>query len=193
MLDDQIRLVFACRDIESVVIPSFIKVIDPFAFESCSLLKKVDFENNSNLKAIQKFAFSHINIQSIKIPQNVRTIQEKAFSYCKKLKSVEFDENSLLESLDENALEGIQVKCLVFPSKLEKFDENSVRYCENLKCLEFMSKKIVINLNQNNGNDIILISCPNVQEIQINLGSLMIFHQNLIITTGQQLHIKKDK
>lgn len=50
-------LVFAFRNIEKVVIPSFIEVIEPCAFSSCTQLRQVEFYEDSKLRIIGKNAF----------------------------------------------------------------------------------------------------------------------------------------
>ena len=50
-------LVFGFRNIEKVVIPSFIEVIEPCAFSSCTQLRQVEFYEDSKLRIIGKNAF----------------------------------------------------------------------------------------------------------------------------------------
>lgn len=69
-------LVFARRDIQSVVIPSFINRIDSYAFSECS-------------------------IESITIPTNVLIICEGAFYNCRKLKHINFSYDSKLEKIEK--------------------------------------------------------------------------------------------
>lgn len=52
-------IVFARRDIDSVVIPSHIKIIDNYAFDNCSKLSNISFEQNSSLEKIKVRGFSN--------------------------------------------------------------------------------------------------------------------------------------
>ena len=45
-------IIFASRDIEKVLIPSQIKYINSFSFDSCKNIKTIEFENYSNLEFI---------------------------------------------------------------------------------------------------------------------------------------------
>ena len=51
-------LIFAERDIKNATIPSFIKIIGPYAFNFCTNLEKVEISNDSELEIIEKYAFS---------------------------------------------------------------------------------------------------------------------------------------
>lgn len=64
-------IVFACRNIKQMTIPSFITVICPYSFENCKLLQSIEFESNSNLIKIGENAFSNISIDSLSIPDSV--------------------------------------------------------------------------------------------------------------------------
>lgn len=66
-------LLFGMRDIESVLIPSYIKVIEISAFDCCTNLKTIFFfESGSPLKDIEYAGFSSIQGQEkITIPPSV--------------------------------------------------------------------------------------------------------------------------
>lgn len=83
-------LLFARRDIEHAVIPSFIKRISPYAFNCCFNIKKIDFSMNSELKSIGKYAFSYSSIEFISIPKSVIQIEGHSFSHCNELKALNF-------------------------------------------------------------------------------------------------------
>lgn len=53
-------LLFACRDIEKISIPSNIKTISSCAFNHCHKLAKVEIPNNSKLEKIGSKAFLKI-------------------------------------------------------------------------------------------------------------------------------------
>ena len=50
-------LIFAHKDIEVAIIPSFIKRIAQSAFGNCTKLKQIEFEENSQLQVIDEYAF----------------------------------------------------------------------------------------------------------------------------------------
>lgn len=57
-------LVFCRRNVETVVIPDFVEVIGPYAFNECKKLQQVEFTENSNIRIIDKFAFEGSSIQN---------------------------------------------------------------------------------------------------------------------------------
>lgn len=93
------NIVFASRQIEGITIPSTVRAIGPFAFASCSNLKKIDFELHSNLNAIEKEAFSMTPIECITFPSKLREIGDGAFYKCSNLKTVNFERDSELISI----------------------------------------------------------------------------------------------
>ena len=80
-------LLFACRDIQEISIPSNIKIISSYAFENCNNLRKVEISPNSNLQIIGPHAFTDSNIESIFIPSKVSIICTEAFVRCYNQKS----------------------------------------------------------------------------------------------------------
>lgn len=75
-------ILVAKRDIESVIIPSHIKIIMNSAFQNCERLKTVSFEENSSLKSIKSSAFSHIEgPEKFIIPPSVKVVDEKCQIY----------------------------------------------------------------------------------------------------------------
>ena len=132
-------LFYARKNIEVAIIPSFIKRIAKSAFEYCSKLKKIEFEKNSQLKVIDKFAFSSLSLNGdIIIPPSVTHIKQFAFSDCKNIRSLEFQENSELLLLDEAFIYS-KMNCISFKSKFLK-----------IKADTFAADKIqIIELNEN--------------------------------------------
>ena len=125
-------LVFACRDINHVVIPSYVRYICSSSFNECKKVKTFEFEENSNLLSIDEFAFTNSSISNISLPRNLNKIGSDAFSYCFKLKALEY-------------------------LGMNSFNENFCFLC----CSELL-----------------VISFPNVKEIQIDKGSLSFVESN---------------
>lgn len=78
-------LLFARRDIEKAEIPSFIKMINAYAFNYCQKLQEVKIPEDSELQIIERFAFSYAfaltrNKGSLNIPKNLKHIFDYAFS-----------------------------------------------------------------------------------------------------------------
>lgn len=130
--DSYDSLVFACRDINHVVIPSYVRYICSSSFNECKKVKTFEFEENSNLLSIDEFAFTSSSISNISLPRNLNKIGSDAFSYCFKLKALEY-------------------------LGMNSFNENFCFLC----CSELL-----------------VISFPNVKEIQIDKGSLSFVESN---------------
>ncbi|KAK8847259.1 hypothetical protein M9Y10_019845 [Tritrichomonas musculus] len=146
-------LLFACRDIKEISIPSNIKIISSYALEDCNDLTKVEIQSNSNLQRIEKYAFNKSNIKEIFIPSTVSIICYGAFYYCFNLTKVEFETNSNLQTIESNAFSLSNINSIIIPSKvskihsdafldlqiieisedseLESFPLSNLRYCSN--------------------------------------------------------------
>lgn len=66
---------------EIVTIPSFIEIIQSFAFRKCSQIKTLEFQNNSKLQKIEDCALYDSTIESIYIPSSV-TEFDKGWCNC---------------------------------------------------------------------------------------------------------------
>lgn len=71
--------VFAIRNIENIMIPESVKIIDSYSFDECNRLQKVEIPINSKLERIEKYSFSHSSINSIMISSSVINISENSF------------------------------------------------------------------------------------------------------------------
>ena len=64
-------LVLAKRDIETAILPDFIKQIGQLAFNECKKLKSVEIPENSKLQIIENKAFCQSSIENISLPSNL--------------------------------------------------------------------------------------------------------------------------
>lgn len=110
---------FARRDIDEVVIPSFIRYIRSCAFSECVYLESVEFAEDSELEKIENYAFYKTPIKKITIPKHVKVIEEHAFNRCDYLESVEFHEDSELVEIGSFAFSLDSLEHFYIPSKLE--------------------------------------------------------------------------
>lgn len=79
----------ARKDLVDIVIPKSVKVICPGAFYMCCNLRSVKFEEGSELKAIESYAFQNChNLRHIDIPEGVEHIRAHAFWCCAQLKDI---------------------------------------------------------------------------------------------------------
>lgn len=130
-------IVFACRDIEEINVPSFIKRIAANSFSNCSRLKKVSFSDDSHLDSIGKESFFSSSIEKISIPSNVTRIEKASFSSCRQLKSVEFPINSQINSIEAHLFENTKIQCITIPPKVTKICQGAFMRCSFLESIEF--------------------------------------------------------
>ena len=64
-------IIFAHRDIESVKIPSFIKVIGDLAFSDCANLENVESASKSKLEIIKSNGFSATSDKYVVVPFHI--------------------------------------------------------------------------------------------------------------------------
>lgn len=81
-----------CSDlvIDKLVIPSYVKYIDSYAFEYCSI-KEIIFEEG--VEKIFTNAFYNTHVQSVTIPKSVVYIAQGNFENCHDLKRVFINKN----------------------------------------------------------------------------------------------------
>lgn len=130
-------IVFARRDIETVIIPSNIKRIASDSFSYCQSLKSVKFSLNSEITSIGKSAFSYSSIESLSIPLKVINIEESAFSYCKCLKTVDFPNNIKLNSIDQSLFSSTAIQSITIPSSVTEIGKFAFYGCNSLKRVDF--------------------------------------------------------
>lgn len=131
-------LIFAFRDIKSAAIPPFIRRISPYAFAytkiesieipshiteicegaffNCTQLRKIEFPEISELKAIGKGAFANSKIEYFTIPSHVKEICSDTFSFCFQLQKVDIQKNSELQKIEKNAFRCSLVESVTIPS-----------------------------------------------------------------------------
>ena len=126
-------LLFACRDIKHIKVPSYIKYISPYCFSDCKNIESIEFEENSELISLGNNSFSNSSIEQINIPENVKIIEKYAFSYCTQLKTINFTKNSKLEKIGEASFISTGIECIEIPDLIIKIEENTFNYCCNLQ------------------------------------------------------------
>ena len=150
-------LIFARRDIQTALIPSFIKKISSCAFENCTSLKEIKFSENSELQECGYRAFYSSLIKSISIPPHLtkigeecfyscyhletikiaenselKTICEDSFNRCKNLTNFEIPEKCELQKIGARAFYGTSIKEIILPANLTLIQSCSFRLCQNL-------------------------------------------------------------
>ena len=126
---------------ESLNISKETEIIHLSAFKY-SLLKKIDFETNSNLQFIDNHAFENLQIEEISLPDSLKIIGDWAFDHCKLLKKVKINSKSELEIIGKFAFCCTAIESILFSSKLTKVDSHAFYECFNLRTVENHSNQM---------------------------------------------------
>jgi hypothetical protein len=116
---DKKRLIQYFGLLSQIVIPSCVEFIAEQCFRRCKSLNELIFENDSNLKRIDKYAFSSSGLKSVQIPAKVESIGEGCFSHCESLNEVIFESDSNLKRIGKGAFSSCGVKSVRIPAKVE--------------------------------------------------------------------------
>lgn len=139
-------IIIASKDIEKVIIPSYIKYIGSSSFSNCKILDKIEFEENSELVSIGESAFFRCSITEIKIPKHVRFMGKHSFLDTQFLEKIEIDKNSELELIEENIFTGSSIDYIYIPKHVKSIGEFSLSSCFNLKEIEFAEDSELVSI-----------------------------------------------
>ena len=129
-------LLFARRDIEHAIIPSFITRISSYSFENCCNLTKLEIEENSQLEIICDYAFSNTSIEKISIPPSLTTIQVGAFFECQDLLKVDIPSDSKLQIINDYSFYSTSIFYIFIPPHVTFIGGASFSNCRWLKQIE---------------------------------------------------------
>lgn len=149
---------------KKIIIPAHVKCIK-HAFSNCDNLKKVDFNENSELKSIRKDSFYSKSMKSFFIPKNVNQIKDCWCKYSPNLVHVIVSpENNNLKIIDEKLLirksnpnsETFDVLLLalrdinhaVIPSYIKHISSYCFKDCNNIKTIEFCSNSELVSIEK---------------------------------------------
>lgn len=94
-----------------------------------SKIKDVFFSDDSELKLIEKEAFTNCSIQSISIPVHVTEIGDKAFYNSSRFKNIHFSDNSELKTIGVASFSSTIIESISIPSSLIEIKEFSFANC----------------------------------------------------------------
>ena len=130
---------FAPRKIRSFVLPNSVSTISAYAFEQCRRLKKFEFQEGSNLKRIDPWAFSHSGIKTITFPDSLETISYDAFFHSHKLQEIIFNAESNLKEILISAFKDTYLQEVHLPSSCKKIAIAAFQKCPKLSLVKFES------------------------------------------------------
>lgn len=120
------HLVYCYKNVEEIIIPSYIKEISCGAFHQCEKLHSLTFQPNSSLEVIDNQSFIYCsNLKNIVFPETVKRIGGQTFSCAESLESIQFLGKYI--ELDFNCLDSCKrLKVISFPNATEiNFIENN--------------------------------------------------------------------
>ncbi len=121
---------FANSDVEDVILPPNLKIIEKSAFGWCEKLKNIAFPDT--LEIIDEFAFADCSsLESIILPDSVQFIGASAFHACSSVKDLRLSER--LKQIGRRTFDFcIALEKLYLPDGIEKLAEGAFSHCESL-------------------------------------------------------------
>ena len=158
---------FNLSNLTSIYIPKSVQSISSYAFQYCSLLERVIFEEDSRLTKIDTGVFSYCNsLKSIEIPDNVLSMEHRAFAGCSQLSDVKLPSN--LVYIDTSVFSNcISLMDIEFPNNLTRIGSRAFDGCTNLKNILLPTKLTSIGMHAF-GNCDNLISVSFTEESQLS-------------------------
>ena len=126
------------NDIEKIVIPEGITIIENDAFLGCHNLKKVTLP--STLKYLGTCAFEDCySLEEITIPESLQYIPESAFKNCHNLKRVNIHDHIIY--IDDDAfLNCYNLEAFQLPSEIETIGIRAFSHCDKIKHIDIPEK-----------------------------------------------------
>ncbi len=126
-----------CTSINKVIIPKQTQRIGKMAFLCCINLSEVIFEEDSNLKIIDRQAFDRcLAIKRITLPDSLESIGINAFAECKDLEEIVLSSNSNLQEIHAEAFVFCEKLCkITLPVSLKSISKRAFFGCNSLKII----------------------------------------------------------
>lgn len=170
-------LLFARRDISRIVIPPYIRIISPYAFENVEH-GKIKFAENSILEKIGKYAFNFSFISEITFPSSLKEICDGAFYNCDKLKKVNFSTDSELKSIGSDSFVETSFESIFIPSKVTELKEGfcsgtpsliEVSISPQNKNYSLIDETFIVGKSnpESENYDLLLFACKDIEEATI--------------------------
>jgi hypothetical protein len=144
-----------------VVVPSPVAVLRNRSFSGRDALEAVSFEGGSQLRSIERGAFSYCrSLLSIRLPASLEVIEGEAFWICSSLAELTFEARSKLRVISSDAFRGCDaLTSITFPGSLRAIHERSFCWCGSLKSVTFEPGSARPEIHPDAFQD-----CPNLDE-----------------------------
>ena len=129
---------FDGNEITSISLPASIQSIGKSAFENCTKLKELDFQQLQKLQSIGENAFKNSGLNSIELQKSVNSIGAGAFENTK-LKNVDFQNLKNLQTIKENTFKGSNIEKLLLPESIKDIEKSAFENCNKLSEVNFQN------------------------------------------------------
>lgn len=125
--------------ITKVYVPSTVETIGANAFENCTQMQYIEFDEGSQLTTIGNSAFSGSGLWNIVFPSTVNNIGFNAFQNCQTLMAVEFKQGCLLDAIGNATFSGCaNLLAITIPASVKTIGANAFENCNFATRCDFM-------------------------------------------------------
>lgn len=159
-IDHSASIVGISRSTKNIVIPTFIQFnfekymitkIQSNSFKDNHEIELISFEDDSQIKSIEKKSFQNSSITKIILPNNIQSLAEGWIRFCPKLVNISIlknnqsfsyiDDTFLVQKKNGDKVQLIYVRRdideAVMPSEVTRICNSSFSYCQNLWSVSF--------------------------------------------------------
>lgn len=146
------------ENVEEVIIPNTITIIDDNAFKNCSVIER--FSIGNSVQTIGESAFENCsNLIEVYIPSSVTLLGHKAFKDCSRLEYITISNN--VSSIGDYAFENcIKLNNILLPKGLNDLGEGAFKDCKS-----FTNVEIPFNITTISDN--LFDGCENLEHVKI--------------------------
>ncbi|OHT11762.1 hypothetical protein TRFO_18750 [Tritrichomonas foetus] len=140
---DRDILFFVPRTVRAFEVPNTVTTISSYAFEQCRRLKSITFQEESTLRRIDPWAFSHCGLKCIEFPNSLVTISYDSFFHTHRLEEIKFGEGSQLKEVLISAFKDTHLREVTLPRNCRKVAIAAFQNCPRLTQCRFESQDYV--------------------------------------------------
>ncbi len=121
---------FDCRNLDSLIVPKSISIINSEVLANCEKLSYISMPNNISSIGNKVF-YGCLNLSDFKMPDSLQFIGSTAFSYCQKLENLNF--STRLNVISDDAFSRCKnLKRVLLPASLVSIGSTAFEYCTSI-------------------------------------------------------------